>query len=88
MNLNFNKNIMKDKLLKVIDEYIDDVGNYGEEAHHEIAKTILHELKENLSMITEDTNESCKRTLDEFQKSHSNNKELLTDFLKYVKHSK
>ena len=79
---------MKDKLIKVIDEYINEIGNYGKEEHHNIAKTILAELKSNLSIITEDTNESCKHTLDEFQKSHSDNKELLTDFLKYVKYSK
>lgn len=79
---------MRDQLQQLLTDYINEVGHFGDEGYHDYASVVLNELKENLGLINEDTKDSCMKVITEFQDNKPEHKELLTDFLTYLKYRK
>jgi hypothetical protein len=76
---------MKNKISLLLDQYLEDVGHYGEEEDVE-KSLILNELKTRISSLHEGSREECANIIREFQESRPEHKELLTDFLTYIKY--
>jgi translation initiation factor 2B subunit (eIF-2B alpha/beta/delta family) len=75
--------LLKDKINKYIDLYLNDLSDYGDDGEYEIAETILNPFKTTIDESEGDTYNLLK----EASKQSLEHKQTIVEFLEYLKHT-